>query len=177
LEEKEKVKMNRVFGKFIVIGLATAGLATAGIAYAQGFGHGHGHGHGGLVPPIVRQYVTHDQFKAAFGPNAAALKSDFSAVKTARQQLETDLIAGNSSAVQTDVQTLETAQSNLLQEKVTIAEAILANLSSTQRTQVGNFVTAYRNLEQQDAASRKALFQQYGITGGGSDSATPAATE
>ncbi|HUN58718.1 MAG TPA: hypothetical protein VMU41_11425 [Candidatus Binataceae bacterium] len=164
--------MKKVVSRFMVVGLATAGLATAGIAYAQGFGHGHGHGHGGLVPMIVRQYVTHDQFKAAYEANGAALKSDFSAVKTARQQLETDLIAGNSSAVQTDVQTLETAQNNLLQQKVTVAEAILANLSSSQRTQVGNFVTAYRSMEEQNAASRKALFQQYGIGWGGSSSSS-----
>lgn len=167
--------MNRVLSRFMVIGIATAGLTTAGIAYAQGFGHGHGHGHGGLVPPIVRQYVTHDQFKAAYEANGAALKSDYSAVKTARQQLETDLIAGNSSAVQTDLQTLETAQNNLLQEKVTVAEAILVNLSSTQRTQVGNFVAAYRSLEEQNAANRKALFQQYGVGGGGSDSSNASA--
>jgi murein L,D-transpeptidase YcbB/YkuD len=169
--------MNRVFGKFVVIGLATAGLATAGIAYAQGFGHGHGHGHDGLVPLIVHQYVTHDQIQAVYEANGATLKSDFSAVKAARQQLETDLIAGNSSAVQTDVQTLESAQSTLLQEKVTIAEAILANLSSTQRTQVGNFVTAYRTLQQQDAASRKALFQQYGIGWGGASSSNSSSSE
>jgi|HubBroStandDraft_1064217.scaffolds.fasta_scaffold441851_1 hypothetical protein len=170
--------MNRVLSRFMVIGLATAGLATAGVAYGEGFGHGHGHDRG-LVPMIVHQYVTHDQMKAAYEANGAALKSDFSAVKAARQQLETDLIAGNSSAVQTDVQTLQTAQNNLLQEKVTIAEAILANLSSSQRTQVGNFVTAYRSMEQQNAASRKALFQQYGISWGGSDSssAAPGPTE
>ncbi|HEX4209323.1 MAG TPA: hypothetical protein VHY56_02945 [Candidatus Binataceae bacterium] len=170
--------MKRVLGRFVLIGFATAGLATAGLAYANGFGPEHGHGHRGLVPPIVRQYVTQEQFKAAVEPNAATLKSDRAAVKTARQQLESDLIAGNSGAVQTDVQTLETAQNSLLQEKVTVAQAVLANLSSSQRTQVGNFVTAYRNIEQQNEQSRKALFQQYGITWGGGDSAsaTPAAS-
>lgn len=166
--------MNKVFGKLVVIGFATAGLATAGIAYAQGFGHGHGH-HDSFLPPIIHQYVTHEQIQAAISPNAATMKSDFSAVKSARQQLESDLIAGNSSAVQTDVQTLETAQNNLLQEKVTIAQAILANLSSTQRTQVGSFVTAYRSMEQQNQQSREALFQQYGIGWGNGAEATPAA--
>jgi hypothetical protein len=168
--------MKRVFGRFLAIGLATAGLATAGLAtaglaYADGFGHGHSHGHAGLVPPIVREYVTHEQFKAAFEPNAATLKSDYGAVKTARQQLENDLIAGNSGAVQTDVQTLQTAQNSLLQEKVTVAQAILANLNSTQRTQVASFVTAYRNLQQQNEESRKALFQQYGVGWGGGENA------
>ena len=69
---------------------------------------------GSFIPPIVRQYITHEQIKAAIAPNAATLKSDYSAVKTARQTAwRTDLIAGNSSAVQTDVQALETAQNNL----------------------------------------------------------------
>jgi hypothetical protein len=168
--------MKRAFGRFLAIGLATAGLATAGLAYAEGFGHGHGHGHAGLVPPIVRQYVTHEQFKAAFEPNAATLKSDYGAVKTARQQLENDLIAGNSGAVQTDVQTLQTAQNSLLQEKVTVAQAILANLNSTQRTQVASFVAAYRNLQQQNEESRKALFQQYGVGWGGGENASSSPT-
>jgi len=166
--------MNKVCGKLLVIGIATAGLATAGIAYANGFGHEHGHG--SLIPPIIHQYVTHEQIQAAISPNAATLKSDYGAVKTARQQLETDLIAGNSTAVQTDVQALETAQGNLLQEKVTVAEAILANLSSTQRTQVGSFVTAYRAMEQQNQQSRQALFQQYGINWGSSGSSDTSAT-
>ena len=161
--------MNKVFGKLLVIGLATGGLATAGIAYASGFGHGHGHG--SFLPPIIHQYITHEQMQAAISPNAATLKSDWSAVKTARQQLESDLIAGNSSAVQTDVQALETAQNNLLQEKVTVAEAVLANLSATQRTQVGSFVTAYRAMEQQNQQNRQALFQQYGM-GWGSNGAS-----
>ncbi|MGA2408874.1 MAG: hypothetical protein ABSG46_00595 [Candidatus Binataceae bacterium] len=170
--------MNKVFGRILVIGLATATITVAGIAYADGFGHGHHHGEGSLVPPIVRQYVTHDQMKAAFAPNAAQLKSDYLAVKTARQTLESDLIAGNSN-VPSDVQALQTAQNNLLQEKVTVAEAILANLSSSQRTQVGNFVTAYRALQETNAQNRTALFQQYGIGwgAGSSDSSAPAATE
>jgi hypothetical protein len=169
--------MNKVFGKLLVIGLATGGLATAGIAYASG-GFGHGHGHGSFLPPIIHQYVTHEQIQAAISPNAATLKSDYGAVKTARQQLESDLIAGNSSAVQTDIQALEAAQNNLLQEKVTVAQAILANLSSTQRTQVESFVTAYRAMEEQNQQNRQALFQQYGMnwgSNGGSDtSPTPA---
>ena len=168
--------MNKVFGRLLVIGLATAGMATAGMAYADGFGHG-GHGHGNLVPMIVRHYVSHDQIQAAVAPNAATLKSDYSAVKSARETLENDLIANNSSAIQNDIQSLETAQNNLLQEKVTVAEAILANLSSSQRTQVGNFVTAYRSLEQQNRQSRQALFQQYGLgpNSQSSDTSTPAA--
>ncbi|HTT76797.1 MAG TPA: hypothetical protein VMF50_12560 [Candidatus Binataceae bacterium] len=162
--------MNRIFGKFIVIGLATAGLATAGIAYAQGFGHGHHHG--GFLPPILHQYVTHEQMHAVFQQYGPTLKNDMQAVRTARQTLESDLIAGSSN-VSSDVTALQTAQNNLLQEKVDVAQAILANLTSAQRSQVGNFVTAYRNLQEQDAASRKALFQQYGITwGGGNDSST-----
>lgn len=171
--------MNKLFGRLLVVGVATAGLATAGFAYADGFGHGPGHHQGSFIPPIVRQYVTHDQIKAAFAPNAAALKSDYSAVKTARQTLENDLITGNSGAVQTDVQALETAQSNLLQEKVTVAQAILANLSSAQRTQVGSFVTAYRAMEQQNQQNRQTLFQQYGIGWGahGSSEATSTPAE
>lgn len=168
--------MNKVFGRLLVVGVATAGLATAGFAYADGFGHANGHHHGSFIPPIVRQYVTHDQIKAAIAPNAAALKSDYGAVKTARQSLENDLIAGNSNAVQTDVQALETAQSNLLQEKVTVAQAILANLSSAQRTQVGSFVTAYRAMELQNQQNRETLFQQYGIGWGANGSPETSST-
>lgn len=170
--------MNKVFGRLLVAGVATAGLAIAGFAYADGFGHGPGHHHGSFIPPIVRQYVTHDQIKAAIAPNAAALKSAYGAVKTARQSLENDLIAGNS-AVQADVQALETAQNSLLQEKVTVAQAILANLSPAQRTQVGSFVTAYRAMEQQNQQNRQTLFQQYGIGWGakGSSEATPTPAE
>jgi Spy/CpxP family protein refolding chaperone len=163
----------------MVIGVATAGLATAGIAYAQGFG-GHGHHHGSFLPPIVHQYVTHEQMHAVFQQYGPTLKSDMEAVKTARQTLETDLIAGSSN-VPNDVTALQSAQNTLLQEKVTVAQAVLANLNSSQRTQVGNFVTAYRSMEQSNEASRKALFQQYGIGWGGSDSSSatssPEATE
>jgi hypothetical protein len=151
--------MNKVFGRLLVVGVATAGLATAGFAYADGFGHANGH-----------------QIKAAIAPNAAALKSDYGAVKTARQSLENDLIAGNSNAVQTDVQALETAQSNLLLEKVTVAQAILANLSSAQRTQVGSFVSAYRAMELQNRQNRETLFQQYGIGWGANGSPETSST-
>jgi hypothetical protein len=167
--------MKKAFGRLLVIGLATTGLATAGIAYAQGFGHGHRHG--GLVPPIIHQYVTHEQMQAVYQQYGPTLKTDMQAVKAAREQLETDLIAGNSSAVQTDEQTLENAHNTLLQEKVAAAEAVLANLSSSQRTQVGNFVTAYRGMEQQDRENRRALFQQYGITWGGGPEASPTPAE
>jgi hypothetical protein len=172
--EKKENKMNRVFGRFLVIGLATAGLTTGGLAYAQGFGHGHRHG--SFLPPIVHQYVTHEQLQAVFQQYGPTLKTDVEAVRTARQTLETDLIAGNSN-VSSDVTALQTAQGNLLQEKVTVAQAVLANLSSSQRTQVGNFVTAYRALEQQDAANRKALFQQYGVGWGSSNSSNANSSE
>ena len=51
-----------------------------------------------------------------------------------------------------------------------MAQAILANLSSTQRTQVGSFVTAYRAMEQQNQQNRQTLFQQYGIGWGANSS-------
>jgi hypothetical protein len=167
--------MHRVFGRFLLIGLATIGLATAGVAYAEGFGHRHNHG---FLPRILRQYVTHEQMRAVFQQYGPKLKTDIEAVKTARQSLETDLIAGNSN-VPNDLTALQTAHNNLLQEKVTIAQAILANLSQSQRTQVGNFVNAYRAMEEQDAANRKALFQQYGIGWGhdGADTSVPATAE
>jgi len=151
--------MNRILGKGLMICLAITALA--GTASANGFGHGRGHG--GLVPMIVRQYLTPQQIQAALASSKGDMHSLHSAERTARQTLEDDLIAGNSGAIQTDIQALETAQNNLLQEKVTVGQALLANLSATQRTQVSQFVTAYRAMEQQNAENRKALFQKYGI--------------
>jgi hypothetical protein len=165
--------MKKVFGRLLVIGLASASLATVGVAYAQGFGHGRHHGDG-LVPPIIHQYVTHEQIQAVFQQYGPTLKSDGQAVREARQTLESDLLKGNS--VTGDITALESAQSTLLQEKVTVAQAILSNLSSSQRSQVADFVTAYRALQQQDAQNRKALFQQYGISWGHGNSSDTSST-
>ena len=103
--------------------------------------------------------------RTIFQAEKGTLQNLHSQVRTARQQLETDLIAGNSTA--TDLQTLQTAQNGLLAEKVKIAQEVLASLSPTQRTQVSQFVTQWRSLK----AQQMQLFKQYG--GGPEASSSP----
>ncbi|MGO9451228.1 MAG: Spy/CpxP family protein refolding chaperone [Candidatus Binataceae bacterium] len=149
-----------------VIGGALAAALISGVAYAHGFG---GHGHESLVPPIVGHMVSHDQMRTIFQAEKGNLQSLHSQLRTAREQLETDLIAGNSTAA--DLQALQTAQNSLLAEKVKIAQEVMASLSSAQRTQVSQFVTQWRSLK----AQQMALFKQYG--GGPEASSSPSSSQ
>jgi len=161
-----KQTIKRVYGSSLVAGLAITALVS-GIAW--GAGTGHGHGHGSLVPWIVHKMVTPEQMHAAIAPEKGNLKTLFAAVRTAKQQLAQDLVAGKD--VTTDVTNLETAQNNLLAEKVKIAQNILSNLSATQRTQVGQFMTQFSSLKQQQHQQMAQLMQQFGVGGQQSSSA------
>ncbi len=143
--------MKRLFGLSVAGGLLAATLLS-GAAYAHGFGHGHGM----LVPPIIGSMVSHDQIRAVFEGDKTNLQNLHSQVRTAREQLENDLIAGNNTT--SDVQAVQTAENNLLAEKVKLAQQILALLSPSQRTQVSQFMTQWRSLQSQ----QMQLFQQYG---------------
>jgi len=145
------------------LGLSVAGgvLAVAlvsGAAYAHGFGGGHH----GLIPPIVGYLVSHDQMRAIFEADQSNLKALHSAARSANEQLENDLIAGKDTTA--DLQAVQTAQNNLMAERVKLAQQVLATLTSQQRTQVSNFMTQWRALKQQEWQ----LFQQYGGTPQGS---------
>jgi len=152
--------MKRLFGSAMVIGLLIA-ACICGTAYAKG--PGHRGGHDSLVPPMVRHMVSKSQIHSVIASEKGNLHSAFAAVKAAKKQLEDDLIAGKDTAG--DVSALQAAHNSLLSEKVTIAQKILANLSSAQRTQVANFVSQYRSLNEQQRQQRMSLFQQFGGAG------------
>ncbi|HYB89461.1 MAG TPA: hypothetical protein VEC38_00305 [Candidatus Binataceae bacterium] len=152
--------MNRLYGWAIVIGLAIAAGVSA-TAYASGPGH-HG-GHGSLLPPIIRHMVSKSQIKSVMASEKTNLHNAFGAVRSAKNQLEDDLIAGKDTAG--DMSALQAAENSLLAEKVTIAQKILANLTPAQRTQVGSFVSQYRSLNDQQRQQRMQLFQQFGGAG------------
>jgi Spy/CpxP family protein refolding chaperone len=143
--------MKRRFALSVAGGLLAVALVS-GAAYAHGFGGGHH----GLVPPIVGHLVSHDQMRAIFEADKANLKSLHSAARAAHEQLENDLIASKDTTA--DLQAVQTAQNNLMAEKVKLAQQILATLTPQQRTQVSNFMTQWRALKQQ----QWQLFQQYG---------------
>ena len=143
--------MRRQFGLGIC-GALLAALMAVGTANAHGFGGSHHN----LVPPIVGHMVSHDQLRSIFEAERGNLHTLHSQMKTAREQLENDLVAGKETSA--DVQALQTAQNNMLAEKVKLAQQILATLSPAQRTQVAQFMTQWRSLKQQ----QWQLFQQYG---------------
>jgi hypothetical protein len=146
--------MKTIFGLGAVIGLAAIALMPA-IGSAEGH-HGHG---GGLMPPLVWKMLPHQQVKAAILADKTNLENLHSAVQSARQQLTLDLVAGKDTSG--DVTALETAQNNLLAEKVKLAQTILANLSAAQRTQASQFVTQWQAMQNQQMQQRHALFQQF----------------
>ncbi len=158
--------MKRLQVSGVVLGLLAAALIS-GAAYAQGFGHRGGHE--GLLPPMVGHMVSRQQIRSAIAADKTNLRNLHSALKTARQQLEDDLIAGNSAKAATDLQALETAHNNMLAEKVKLAQTIVASLSPAQRTQAAQFVTQWRSMQEQQMQQRKQLFQQFGGAKDGHD--------
>ncbi len=150
-----------IYGRSVVAGLLTAGLVS-GIAYGQGFGGWHGP-HGSLVPPIVGRLIGHDQIRSAIAADKTNLKNLFSQVHKARQQLVSDLVAGNDPT--SDAKALGSAQSNLLAEKVKLAQNILGKLTPAQRTQVSQFLTQWNSLEESQRQQRIQLLQQFGGAG------------
>jgi len=151
--------MKRIYGSSLVIGLVMAALAS-GIAYGQG--PGHGHGHGSLVPWIVHRMITPEQMHSALAAEKTNLKTLYSQVHSARQQLSQDLVAGKDTT--TDVANLETAQNNLLAEKVKLAQNILSNLTAAQRTQVAQFMTQLSAMKQSQHQQMAQLLQQFGAS-------------
>jgi len=152
--------MKRLYGSAIVIGLLIAGCISA-TAYAKG--PGHRGGHDSLLPPIVRHMVSKSHIHSVMASEKANLHSAFGAVRTAKKQLEDDLIAGKDPTG--DLATLQGAQNSLLAEKVTVAQKILAKLTPAQRTQVGQFVTQYRSMNETQRQQRMSLYQQFGGAG------------
>jgi Spy/CpxP family protein refolding chaperone len=143
--------MKRQFALSVAGGVLAVALLS-GAAYAHGFGGGHHD----LIPPIVGHLVSHDQMRAIFEADKSNLKTLHSAARSAHEQLENDLIAGKDTTA--DLQAVQTAQNNLMAEKVKLAQEILATLTPQQRTQVSSFMTQWRALKQQ----QWQLFQQYG---------------
>ena len=143
--------MKRRFALSVAGGLLAVALLS-GAAYAHGFGGDHH----GLIPPIVGHLVSHDQMRAIFEADKGNLKSLHSAERAANEQLENDLIAGKDTTA--DLQAVQTAQNNLMAEKVKLAQQIFATLTPQQRTQVSSFMTQWRALKQQ----QWQLLQQYG---------------
>ena len=145
--------MKRIY-RFGMAGGILAAALISGAAYAHGYA-GFGHHHG-LVPPIVGSMVSHDQMRTIFQANKGDLQNLHSQMRTARQQLENDLIAGKDTSA--DVQALQTAQNNMLAARVKIAQQVVATLSPEQRTQASQFMTQWRSLHDQE----HQLFQKYG---------------
>jgi len=149
--------MKWVYGSSLVIGLVMAALVS-GIAY--GDGPKHGRGHDSLVPQIVRSMVTRKQMHSVIAAEKSTLKTLYSQVHSARKQLSQDLVAGNDTTA--DVTNLQAAQNNLLVEKVKIAQAILSNLSTAQRSQVSQFMTQLSSMKQSQHQQMAQLLQQFG---------------
>ncbi len=151
------------------LGLVAFGLMAILVTSGMGLAEGH-HGHGGLMPPIVWKMLSHDQIKSAIAGDKTNLKNLHTAVRSARKQLTLDLVSGkDSSVIGTDQAALETAQNNLLAEKVKLAQTILANLSASQRSQVSQFVTQYQAMQEQQMQQRHALFQKFGGSTAGAE--------
>ncbi len=149
--------MKRWLGLTVAGGLLSVALSS-GAAYAHGFGHDHGM----LMPPIIGSMVSHDQIRAIFEADRTNLHNLHAQTMAAREQLENDLVAGNDTTA--DLQALETAQNNLMAEKVKLAQQILATLTPEQRTKVSQFMTQWRALK----AQQRQLIQQYsGKSAGG----------
>lgn len=149
--------MKRIYGSSLMVGMVMAAMVS-GIAYANG--PTRGHGHGSLVPWVVKKMVTPQKIHSAVAGEKANLKSLYSQVHSATQQLSQDLVAGKDTTA--DVQALETAQNNLLAEKVKIAQNILSNLSAAQRTQVAQFMTKLSALKQSQHKQMAQLMQHFG---------------
>lgn len=156
--------MKRISGSSLVVGLLMAAVAS-GIAY--GAGPKHGHGQGSLVPWIVHRMITPQQMHSALAAEKTNLKTLYSQVNAARKQLTQDLVAGNDTT--TDVANLETAQNNLLVEKVKLAQNILSNLSAAQRIQVSQFMTQLSSMKQSQHQQMVQLLQQFGGSQSGQD--------
>jgi Spy/CpxP family protein refolding chaperone len=134
-------------------GVLTAAVVS-GAAYASRFGGACERRHG-LVPSIVGRMVSHDQMKAIFQADKDNLRTLHSQVRAAREQLESDLIAGKNTSG--DVQALETARNNMLAERVKLAQQVMASLTPEQRTKVAEFRTKSRTLHEQ----QRELWKQY----------------
>jgi len=143
--------MKRWFG----LGIGGLMLATT-IATGTAYAHGWGGDHHSLVPPIVGSMVSHDQLRAIFQAEKGNLHNLHSQLRSAREQLENDLVAGKDTTA--DIQAVQTAQNNILAEKVKLAQQILATLTLAQRSQVSQFMSQWHTLKQQEMQ----LFQQYG---------------
>lgn len=158
--------MKTIFGLGAAIGLAAIVLMPA-IGSAEGH-RGHG---SGLMPPVIWKMVSHQQVKSAMAAEKTNLKNLHSALSSARQQLTLDLVAGKDTTA--DVKALETAQNNMLAEKVKLAQTIMSNLTAAQRTQASQFVTQWQAMQEQQMQQRQALFQQFNgaanSEGGGAD--------
>jgi hypothetical protein len=147
--------MKTIFGLTAALGLAAIALIPA-IGSAQEYHHGHG---GQLMPPVVWKMVSHQQVKAAIMADRTNLKNLHEAMRSARQQLTLDLVAGKDTTA--DVTALETAHNNMLAEKVKLAKTILSNLSTAQRSQATEFVTQWQSMQDQQMQQRHALFQKF----------------
>ncbi|HUY18710.1 MAG TPA: hypothetical protein VMV15_05745 [Candidatus Binataceae bacterium] len=146
--------MKTIFGLTAALGLAAIVLMPA-IGSAQGH-HGHD---GQLMPPVVWKMVPHQQVKAAIMADRTNLKNLHEAMRSARQQLTLDLVAGKDTTA--DVTALETAHHNMLAEKVKLAKTILSSLSAAQRSQATKFVTQWQAMQDQQMQQRHALFQKF----------------
>lgn len=153
--------------KFYGLGLGAVMLATALIASAasaQAFGPRRFGG--GIVPPAVFRMIPPQQVHSIIAADKQNLMTLHQALRAAHEQLVQDLVNGKDTA--NDITALETARNNLLQEKVKLANQILSNLSSSQRTQLASFLQQWSTLQQTQRQQRMQLFQQLG-----SDVTTP----
>jgi Spy/CpxP family protein refolding chaperone len=123
------------------------------------YGYGKGYGSDALLPRIVGrilQPAQKQQIHSLLAADKSNLKNLRAQVHAAQEKLNDDLLAGND--ISSDLQQLETAQNQLLAERVSLEQKIVANLSPTQRQQISQFRTQWRSLHEQ----QQQLLQQFG---------------
>jgi len=145
VKEQQVIRKGYHFG--FGIGLALALLVT-GVAY----GHEHGgHGHGGLLPPQIGAIMQPEQrqkLHALMATKGAALMGLHQQVHAAREKLVDDLIVGNDTTA--DQAALQQLHSQMLAEKVKLAQQQVATLTPEQRSQAAKFLSQLRALHEQE---------------------------
>lgn len=144
--------MKKMYGLGLVFGVALA-LIGSGVAYS------YGKGDNALLPKVVGRILQPDQkqqIHSLLAADKSNLKNLRAQLRAAREKLNDDLLAGNDTS--SDLQQLETAQNQLLTERVSLEQKMVAILTPTQRQKISQFRSQWRSLHDQ----QQQLLQQFG---------------
>jgi len=130
---------------------AVAGLVATTLFSGAAFAAGTVSLRGSMVPRGVASVASPEKVQGIFDADQDNLRNLRSQARTARQQLEADMLAGKSTAG--DLQALETAQNKILAERVKLAEQVVGSLTPEQRAQVAESTSHRRSLRSTHAAS------------------------